>query len=99
VASVWQVGRAFQGNTLSFMYSVEWPLFGVMGILGWWALLHLDEVSDEQRDERKRYEEKMRSEARIARQLSAQPEDSTLAAYNDHLATLSAQPKKRLWGH
>jgi hypothetical protein len=98
-AAVWQVGRAFQGNTLSYMYSVEWPVFAILGIFGWWSLVHLDGVSEEQRATRKAYEDKMRADALAARQRSVEPEDATLAAYNDHLATISRQPKKRLWGH
>jgi hypothetical protein len=98
-AAYWQVGRAAQGNTLSFMYSVEWPVFGILGIFGWWALLHVEEISESQRRARQEYEEKMRAEAQIARQLDDQPEDPTLAAYNDHLAAMGRQPKKRLWGH
>jgi DNA-binding transcriptional regulator of glucitol operon len=98
-AAYWQVGRAFEGNSLSFMYAVEWPVFAIMGVVGWWALLHAEEVSDEERDTRRHFEATMRAEAQQARQVATQPEDPTLAAYNDHLAALGDQPKKRLWGH
>ena len=98
-AAWWQVSRAAHGNALSFMYAIEWPVFAVMGVLGWWALIHSEEVTDVERQERQEYERKMRAEAQIARALSAEPEDSTLAAYNDHLANITGRPKKRLWGH
>ncbi len=98
-AAYWQVGRAAQGNALSYMYAIEWPVFAILGVVGWWAMLHAEDVSESQKAERKAYEDKMRAEAQIARHLSDQPEDPTLAAYNDHLAQISSQSKKRLWGH
>lgn len=96
--AIWQVGRAIEGNSLSFMYSIEWPVFGVLGVLGWYALLNMEKVSEHQEKARRDYEEMMRAQAREARESSAE-EDPTLAAYNDHLAALSHEPKKRLWGH
>ncbi|HEY7930758.1 MAG TPA: hypothetical protein VIC81_00650 [Acidimicrobiales bacterium] len=98
VAAWWQVGRAIQGNSLSFLYAIEWPAFAVLGVLGWYALLNLEKVPDEEIEARRQYEERMREEARAAR-VAAQDEDPTLRAYNDHLATLATKPKKRLWGH
>lgn len=98
ICAWWQVGRAIQGNTLSFMYSVEWPVFGILGILGWLAMLNTDKVTEHQRKAREEYEEKMRREAQLARQLAEQPEDDQLAAYNDHLARLAEAPPRRLWG-
>ena len=102
-AGWWQVGRAVSGNTLSFMYSIEWPVFGVLGVLGWYAMLHMEDVTEEQENERREYEERMRAEAREARQRAeaalAEREDPVLAAYNDHLAAVATKPKKKLWGH
>ena len=98
LAAWWQVGRAVQGNSLSFLYSVEWPVIGVLGILGWYSMLNMEKTTEEKESERRAYEEKMRADALAAR-ARAQEEDPTLAAYNDHLANLSHVPKKRLWGH
>ena len=98
-AAWWQVGRAVQGNSLSFMYSIEWPVFGVLGVLGWYAMLKMEKVTEEQEQERRRYEESQRAQAQLARRTSVLSEDPSLAAYNDHLAKLGAQPKKKLWGH
>lgn len=98
-AAWWQVGRAVQGNSLSFLYSIEWPVIGVLGILGWFALLNMEKVTALQEKARQDYEEKMRAEAQAARSIVDENEDPTLAAYNDHLAELSHAPKKRLWGH
>lgn len=98
-AAWWQVGRAIEGNSLSFLYSIEWPVFGVLGVLGWYAMLNMEKVTEHQEAARREYEEKMRSEALAQRQASAAQEDPSLAAYNDHLANLSTTPKKKLWGH
>ena len=40
VAGWWQVHRAMQGNTLSYLYSVEWPGFAVVAGIGWWQMFH-----------------------------------------------------------
>lgn len=97
-AAWWQVGRAIQGNSLSFLYSIEWPVIGVLGVLGWYALLNMEKVTEHQEIARREYEEKMRAQALAARQASEEAEDPTLSAYNDHLADLSTHPKKKLWG-
>ena len=99
VAAWWQVGRAVQGNSLSFLYAIEWPVIGVLGVLGWYALLNLEKVTARQEQERREYEESMRAQARAARDANEQAEDPAMAAYNDHLAELSTKPKKKLWGH
>ncbi|MGC2484897.1 MAG: hypothetical protein WA359_01460 [Acidimicrobiales bacterium] len=101
LAAWWQVGRAIQGNALSYLYSIEWPLIGILGIVGWYSMLNMEKVSEHKQRAREEYEERMRSEARAARERATQAEgeDPSLAAYNDHLAQLSETPKKRLWGH
>jgi hypothetical protein len=40
IAAWWQVHRAMQGNTLSYLYSVEWPAFAVVAGIGWWQMFH-----------------------------------------------------------
>ncbi len=42
LAGWWQVTRAMQGNTLSYLYSIEWPAFAVLAVVGWWQLIHED---------------------------------------------------------
>jgi hypothetical protein len=29
-----------QGNTLSYFYSFEWPIFAILSVVGWWQLIH-----------------------------------------------------------
>jgi hypothetical protein len=36
----WQYDAARAGNTLSWAYTVEWPLFAVYAIYMWWQLIH-----------------------------------------------------------
>jgi DNA-binding transcriptional regulator of glucitol operon len=101
LAAWWQVGRAFGGNSLSFLYAIEWPCFAVLGFFGWWALLQVEKPTEDQEVARREYEDRMRAEALAARETAATlgEEDPQLAAYNDHLAELSTAPKKKLWGH
>lgn len=49
LAGWWQVQRAIQGNTLSFLYAVEWPVFAVLAVVGWWQLIHEDPARVEAR--------------------------------------------------
>ncbi len=98
IAAWWQVGAAILGNSLSYLYAVEWPSFAVLGVFGWYALLNAEKITEHQEKARKEYEEKMRAEAQLARQVDVE-EDPALAAYNDHLAEIATRPKKRLWGH
>jgi hypothetical protein len=40
VAFVIEVGRALGGNSLSWAYVFEWPIFAVFAVYMWWNLLH-----------------------------------------------------------
>jgi hypothetical protein len=48
-AADWQVRRAAEGNTLSYLYSVEWPIFAILAVWGWWQLIHEDPAHVESR--------------------------------------------------
>ena len=41
-AGWWQATRALAGNSLSWFYSVEWPVFALIAAWGWWFLVHED---------------------------------------------------------
>lgn len=41
-AGWWQATRALAGNQLSWVYSVEWPVFALVAVAGWWQLIHED---------------------------------------------------------
>lgn len=96
-AAYWQITRATEGNSLSYLYAVEWPVFGIAGIVGWYALINIEKVTEAQEQARREFEEKMRAEAQIARQ--SDDESPELAAYNDHLQQIAQQPKRKLFGH
>ena len=36
----WQLTRALDGNTLSWAYTFEWPLFFGYAVYVWWQLIH-----------------------------------------------------------
>lgn len=36
----WQLGRALDGNSLSWAYAFEWPLFAGYACFVWWQLIH-----------------------------------------------------------
>jgi hypothetical protein len=41
-ATWWQATRAFSGHFLSWFYTFEWPILGVVALAGWWHLIHED---------------------------------------------------------
>ena len=105
VAAWWQVNRAFDGNGLSYLYSVEWPLFALVGVWAWWQLLHLDPASVGRRAQQQLAHTETVPDAPAAEAGASasapQPparrhedEDAELAAYNDRLAALAAQGPK-----
>lgn len=40
-AAWWQADRAAAGNTLSYLYMIEWPAFACVAVWAWWQLIHL----------------------------------------------------------
>ena len=61
VAAWWQIHRAMAGNTLSYLYSVEWPAFVVVAGIGWWQMFH---DTPEDIAQRKAHHAKMRQASR-----------------------------------
>jgi hypothetical protein len=55
LAAWWQATRALSGNSLSWVYSVEWPIFAIIAVAGWWQLLHEDPEAYIARKSRPRY--------------------------------------------
>jgi hypothetical protein len=108
IAAWWQVNRAEDGNTLSYLYSVMWPVFGLLGIYFWWLLLHTDyEAVGLKGMRRAQAEAQAATDAgatspapptTVAEEpvlaASGDDEDPELAAYNARLAALSAQGPK-----
>ena len=38
----WQLNVALSGNSLSWVYTFEWPMFAIYAVYMWWRLLHDD---------------------------------------------------------
>lgn len=98
-AARWQISRAASGNTLSYLYAVEWPALAIFGIWGWWMLIHTDKPTAEQIAAREQLEAARRAEAKaLAEEVVARVDDEDMAAYNAHLASLAARERKS-WKH
>ena len=41
-AAWWQATRALGGNGISWVYSIEWPIFATIAVVAWWLLIHED---------------------------------------------------------
>jgi hypothetical protein len=52
LAGWWQATRALAGNGLSWVYSVEWPIFALIAIAAWWQLIHEDPEAYRERKSR-----------------------------------------------
>ena len=52
IAFWWQLHQALDGNSLSWAYTIEWPCFAVLAVVGWWQLVHEDAGAREQRARR-----------------------------------------------
>jgi DNA-binding transcriptional regulator of glucitol operon len=100
-AAWWQITRATDGNGLSYLYAVEWPLFAILGVYFWWMLIHTDYESVGLRGMRNHTESTSHAMAHTLPQTAEMstpfPEsddDPELAAYNARLAGLAAQGAK-----
>jgi hypothetical protein len=109
VAAWWQVSRAQDGNDLSYLYSVMWPVFGVLAICFWWMLIHTDydEVGLKGMRRRQAHQTELShvvqpdqsaptvmAEATAPLTPDIAVEDPELAAYNERLAELASQGPK-----
>ena len=82
----WQLERALSGNTLSWVYTFEWPFFAGYAVYMWWKLLHEGDEGHAQGAHPRT--------ARIRRPCQSE-EDEKLAEYNRYLADLHASDRAR----
>ncbi|HVT42141.1 MAG TPA: hypothetical protein VHD39_04090 [Acidimicrobiales bacterium] len=91
---VWQIFRAIDGNSLSWAYVFEWPLFAGYAIYMWWRILHED-ATEETPPAAATNGAGGRADAAGPASVAPQPqeeqEDADLAAYNAYLAQLAEQ--------
>jgi DNA-binding transcriptional regulator of glucitol operon len=94
---VWQIDRALSGNSLSWAYVFEWPLFAGYAIYMWWRFVHeKPEPAEVVTSENGHGHAAIESERSSPSAETAQ-EDAELAAYNDYLARLAE--RDRAAGH
>jgi hypothetical protein len=84
----WQLSRALGGNDLSWMYTVEWPLFAVYALYVWWRLVREEHGVIERREPRT-----VRGRTRAAKR--EHDEDLERAAYNSYLESLRTEEESR----
>ena len=85
---VWQISRAVGGNSLSWAYVFEWPLFAGYAVYMWWRFVHEDPDSVPAPDT-------TAARPALAPQETARHEDddAELAAYNAYLAQLAERDR------
>jgi uncharacterized membrane protein len=99
----WQVGRAAQGNLLSFGYAVEWPVFAAFVIFVWIVEMRKalradkptnDAGADETAVDSAVPQAPVPAKPRRKRNEAAYDDsaDPALAEYNHYLAWLNANP-------
>jgi DNA-binding transcriptional regulator of glucitol operon len=90
---VWQIYRAVGGNSLSWAYVFEWPLFAGYAIYMWWRFVHeKPEPTGEMVSENGHLDATRPSPAE-APAADSEEEDAELAAYNDYLARLAERDR------
>lgn len=102
LAAWWQVTRAFDGNGLSYLYSVEWPVFALVAVYFWWMLIHTDYDTVGLKGLRRQQALEAQLQAAGAEEAPPAPppaptvevDDPELAAYNARLAELATKGPK-----
>ena len=99
---LWQISRALGGNTLSWAYVFEWPLFAGYAVYMWWRFLH--EAAEDTPPPATAGADPGGSDGAAAAPAPApapeetaqeKEEDKEMAAYNDYLAQLADRDKAR----
>jgi DNA-binding transcriptional regulator of glucitol operon len=93
---VWQLRRATDGNTLSWAYSLEWPLFAAFAAWMWLRAVRdrLIQARGEGPYAEVRPPPIVASRAPPVTRVEG-ADDPELAAYNDYLAWLAANPDRK----
>lgn len=102
IAGWWQVHRALSGNLLSYFYSIEWPIFAILGVVAWWQLIHdVPTPAEYERPRRERRsllhrDDEVPSPALVWDTALETPE---LRNYNQYLQSLSSGGARKTWGN
>ena len=82
-AFTFELIRALDGHTFSWMYVFEWPLFAAFALYMWWNLLN--------GNDRRRPDRKGPSVPPHGSEGVSQPEDEDLAAWNRYLHSMESE--------
>ncbi|WP_433375989.1 hypothetical protein ACQPZX_06990 [Actinoplanes sp. CA-142083] len=95
----WQFSRASGGNTLSWGYTFEWPVFAAFFAFLWYREVQLARKPPEPAEEKDEEPEKLPGSpvtvgrpVRVAVDRAPAADDPELVAYNDYLAWLAEHP-------
>jgi hypothetical protein len=100
---LWQVSRALGGNSLSWAYVFEWPIFAAYAVFMWWRLVH--EAAEDAPPPRTADADsggRTASDSAVTTDEATphapegpkeEAEDAELAAYNDYLSRLAERDK------
>jgi len=92
----WQFARAMAGNTLSWAYTFEWPIFAIFGVVFWVKTIkdELRPVADKEPRQIALPDDTAIADRQPgARRADADAGDVELAEYNAYLTKLSSQVK------
>ena len=94
---LWQVSRALGGNSLSWAYVFEWPLFAAYAVYMWWRFVHEAAPDGSPGGDAAAGPGGQDAAAPAGAPVPETPEelkeDAELAAYNDYLAQLAERDK------
>jgi hypothetical protein len=93
-AFVFEVSRALGGNSLSWAYVFEWPIFAAFAVYMWWQLLH---GQDGSRRKGPRSSDVDGTGSPSAS--GAVTEDADLLAWQEYLRTMEADEARRAEDH
>jgi len=96
----WQASRAVGGNSLSWAYTFEWPLFAGYAVYMWWKLVH-EPAPGATAEPAAGRPPSVDGDAAGSRAVPTGDglgtEDDELAAYNRYLAALNASGRQKHW--
>jgi hypothetical protein len=85
---IWQIDRALNGNSLSWAYVFEWPLFAAYAVYMWWRFVHEKPEAPAPAGSANGH-----APTAAAPVEQAAHEDAELTAYNEYLARLAERDR------
>jgi hypothetical protein len=100
---LWQISRALGGNSLSWAYVFEWPIFAAYAVYMWWRFVH--EAAEDAsppvaagadpggRTDSANGDATTTPPPDAEKEEEEEQDDAELAAYNDYLSQLAERDK------